>query len=90
MLVTPFDHLRAIAGQLFRCGSKTDADAILNAVQNAEAEHAALVAVAEAAKALLAHHRISDLRKLNSDTLTPRFEALDAALRQQQGSEVAK
>lgn len=43
-------------------------------------QHDALLAVAEAAKVLLAHHRIADLRKLHSDTLDPRLEALDNAL----------
>lgn len=50
--ITPLNHLRAIAAQIYRNGSKTDADAILTRVQQAEAEHAALVAVAEVAKEL--------------------------------------
>jgi len=39
-----------------------------------------LQALQYAVISLLAHHRIADLRKLHSDTLDPRFEAVDRLL----------
>jgi len=68
--VTPLEHLRAISAQLHREGRRTDSESILTHVQQAEAEHAALVAVAEAAKAAQAMARARGLH----------FDGLDTAL----------